>query len=103
MIKYLCRTTESSEWLKRRFLSNIKTGLLVDFHDAFNLWRKAVVIKVFFDDDNKELVLLKMHLKGTEVFETIQVDSKRLAPSQFFTKGKYLEEYGPDLPESNYM
>lgn len=59
-------------------------------------------MKTFFNDSDKMMVVLKMHVKGTQLFETIDVESKRLAPSKFFTKGKYLEEYAPSLPEHDY-
>ena len=48
------------------------------------------------------MVMLKMNVKGTEMIEEVEITSKRLAPSKFFTKGKYLEEYSPSLPEYDY-
>ena len=65
VIKYLCRTSDCSEWKKRRYINNIRQGLIVDFHDNFNMWRRAVVMKTFFNDSDKMMVVLKMHVKGT--------------------------------------
>ena len=66
------------------------------------MWRRAVVIKTFFSKEEKMMVMLKMNVKGTEMIEEVEITSKRLAPSKFFTKGKYLEEYSPSLPEYDY-
>jgi tRNA/tmRNA/rRNA uracil-C5-methylase (TrmA/RlmC/RlmD family) len=47
IIKYLCRTTDAFEWAKRRELGNIRPGVIVDFQDSFNIWRRAIVLKTF--------------------------------------------------------
>ena len=48
------------------------------------------------------MVDIRTNIKGTDVVETLEINSKRLAPSKFFTKGRYLEEYSPSLPEYDF-
>ena len=67
----MCRTSDCSEWKKRRYVNNVRPGLIVDFHDSFNMWRRAVVIKTFFSKDEKMMVMLKMNVKGTEMVEEV--------------------------------
>ena len=90
VIKYLCRTTDSSEWTKRRYVSSVKPGMIVDFQDSFNMWRRAIVVKTFLNNAQKFMAILKMNIKGSDLLETVEADSKRMAPARFFTKGRYL-------------
>jgi len=76
--------------------------MIVDFQDGFNMWRRAIIVKKFISNDQKFMVTLKMNIKGSDILETVEADSKRLAPARFFTKGRYLEEYSPSLPEHHY-
>lgn len=41
-------------------------------------------------------------MKGEERTETVEMSSKRLAPAKFFTKGRYLEDFLPIIPEYDY-
>jgi hypothetical protein len=91
IIKYLCRTTDATEWIKRREIKNVKVGTILDFQDAFKIWRKAIVVKTFFGEKNQLMFGLKSFFKGNEIQETIEASSKRLAPCSFFTRSKYLE------------
>jgi len=99
IFKYLCRTTDTTEWINRRELKNLKAGLVVDFQDAFRVWRRAIVLKTFVGKTNKLMVSLKSFFKGSEILETVEASSKRLAPLNFFTRSKYLEDFSPVLPE----
>jgi len=47
IIKYLCRTTDTAEWIKRREIENVKIGTILDFQDDNKIWRKAIVVKIF--------------------------------------------------------
>jgi len=47
IIKYLCRTTDTVEWIKRREIKNVKIGTILDFQDDNKVWRKAIVVKIF--------------------------------------------------------
>jgi len=49
IIKYLCRTSDCFEWIKRREISDLRPGMTVDFQDAFKSWRRAVISKIFLD------------------------------------------------------
>jgi hypothetical protein len=49
-IRYLCRTTDSAEWLKRRQIASYKLGLVVDFQDRCNIWRRGVIVNVLNND-----------------------------------------------------
>lgn len=71
ILKYLCRTTDAAEWVKRRQLNNIRAGLIVDFQDAFKIWRRAIILKTFFGKNNKLMVNIKSFFKGTEILETL--------------------------------
>lgn len=44
LIRYLCRTTDSLEWSKRRRINNWKQGLVVDFQDRCHVWRRGVIV-----------------------------------------------------------
>jgi len=90
IIKYLCRATDSQEWTKRRRVSNIRVGTVLDFQDKYNTWRRGVVIKTFMSNDQKNMLQIKICIKGDEFFEEVEADSRRLAPFTFFTRGKYL-------------
>jgi hypothetical protein len=90
ILKYLCRTTDACEWAKRRQLTNFRPGLIVDFQDVFKVWRRAIILKTTFNKERKLMVNLKSFFKGTEILETIEASSKRLAPLNFFTRSKYL-------------
>ena len=50
IFKYLCRTTDATEWIKRREIKNVKVGTIVDFQDAFKIWKKAIIVKTFVDN-----------------------------------------------------
>lgn len=89
-IKYLCRTTDATEWIKRREVKNVKVGTIVDFQDAFRVWRKGIVIKTSIGQKGELMLHLKSFFKGNEIQETIEAGSKRLAPCNFFTRSKYL-------------
>ena len=98
LFKYLCRTTDTLEWSTRREVKNPRAGLIVDFQDAFKVWRRAIILSVFVGKEDKLMVKMKTFFKGTELIETIEATSKRLAPLNFFTRSKYLEDFTPALP-----
>lgn len=41
---------------------------MVDFQDSLNFWRRAAVVEVFLNHDQKAMVNLKVLGKGSEVF-----------------------------------
>ena len=102
IIKYLCRTSDCFEWIKRREIRDLTPGMIIDFQDAFKVWRRAIILKIFTDKNQKRVVDVKTLFKGTEIVETVEINSKRLAPLNFFTKAKYLEEFAPTLPEYHF-
>ena len=50
-------------------------------------------------NDLKNMLEIRICIKGQEFFEEVEVDSRRLAPFTFFTRGRYLEEFAPVIPE----
>jgi hypothetical protein len=95
LLRYLCRTTESAEWAKRRRVANLRQGLVVDFQDRDKVWRRAVVVSTA----EISKVDLRINIKGVESFERVEVTSRRLAPFTFFTRSRYLEDFPTYLPE----
>jgi len=69
IIKYLCRTTDAQEWAKRRRVNNIRVGVVLDFQDRYNTWRRGVVIKTFMSNDKKIMLEMRISIKGQEFFE----------------------------------
>lgn len=94
LLRYLCRTTESAEWAKRRRVANLRQGLVVDFQDSGKVWRRAVVVNT--SESGK--VEVRLIVKGVESFERLEVTSRRLAPFTFFTRSRYLEDFPTWLP-----
>jgi hypothetical protein len=95
LLKYLCRTTDSSEWAKRRKIANFRQGLVVDFQDKCHVWRRGVIVNVL----NTDLIEIKFNVKGIDFFEKVERSSRRLAPYTFFTRSRYLEDFPTTLPE----
>ena len=85
-LRYLCRTTESAEWAKRRRLINFKQGLVVDFQDKCNVWRRGVIVNT----TEPGHVEVKINIKGVDLFEKVKIGTRRLAPFTFFTRSRYL-------------
>lgn len=85
LIHYLCRTTDSLEWSKRRRICNWKQGLVVDFQDRCHVWRRGVIVST-----SPTQVEIKISIKGIDLFEKVETTSRRLAPYTFFTRGRYL-------------
>jgi len=64
--------------------------MILDFQDAFKVWRRAIVLKTFAGKSGNLMLNIKTFFKGTEILETLEASSKRLAPLNFFTRSKYL-------------
>lgn len=93
---YLCRMTDSEEWGKRRKIGNVRVNQIIDFQDTLNIWRKGTVVAV--SKENQVLMArVKITIKGDDFFETVEANSRRIAPFTFFTKKKYLEDFVPSL------
>ena len=66
-MRYLCRITDSSEWSKRRKMVNWKKGLVVDFQDRCNVWRRGVIV----NSSELDIVEIKTNIKGMDFFEKV--------------------------------
>ena len=64
-IKYLCRTTDSAEWFKRRRLNIFKQGLVVDYQDRSNFWRRGIITEI--KNEDKFLLKIKYFVRGEEL------------------------------------
>lgn len=81
--------TDSEEWGKRRKIGNVRVNQIIDFQDTLNIWRKGTVVAV--SKENQVLMArVKITIKGDDFFETVEANSRRIAPFTFFTKKKYL-------------
>lgn len=88
--------TDSEEWGKRRKIGNVRVNQIIDFQDTLNIWRKGTVVAV--SKENQVLMArVKITIKGDDFFETVEANSRRIAPFTFFTKKKYLEDFVPSL------
>lgn len=76
-------------------MANYRQGLVVDFQDRTNVWRRGVVVNVV----EPGVVEVRVNVKGVESFEKVETSSRRLAPYTFFTRSRYLEDFPPCLPE----
>lgn len=86
--------TDSEEWAKRRKAGSVRVNQIIDFQDILNVWRKGTVVELL--KKNQVLnVKVKMTIKGDDFFETVEANSRRIAPFTFFTKKKYLEAFVP--------
>lgn len=86
LVRYLCRTTDSSEWAKRRRISSWRQGLVVDYRDRGQVWRRGVLIKV----EDEKTVQVRFNIKGMDFVEKVEKGSRRIAPFTFFTRNRYL-------------
>jgi hypothetical protein len=76
----------------------VREGIIIDFCDGLNVWRKAMITSVFGGDNEESMVEVKFIVKGEEFREKVEAESNRLAPYAFFTKGRYLLNFLPSLP-----
>jgi hypothetical protein len=76
-------------------VGNYRLGLVVDFQDRSNIWRRGVVVNT----SEAGLVEVRANVKDVETFEKVEISSRRLAPYTFFTRSRYLEDFPPCLPE----
>lgn len=88
--------TDSEEWGKRRKAGNVRVNQIIDFQDILNIWRKGTVVAVL-KENQVLMVRVKITIKGDDFFETVEANSRRIAPFTFFTKKKYLEDFVPSL------
>jgi hypothetical protein len=78
-------------------------GSVLDFQDRYHTWRRGVVVKTLVSNDQTLLLEMRIVIKGQEFLETVEANSRRLAPFTFFTRGNYLKEFAPILPENDQL
>jgi hypothetical protein len=78
-------------------------GSVLDFQDRYHTWRRGVVVKTLLSNEQTLLLEMRIVIKGQEFLETVEASSRRLAPFTFFTRGNYLKEFAPTLPENDQL
>lgn len=102
-LRYLCRITDAQEWARRRKVVSPRVGSVLDFQDRYHTWRRGVVVKTLLSNEQTLLLEMRIVIKGQEFLETVEASSRRLAPFTFFTRGNYLKEFAPTLPENDQL
>lgn len=75
----------------------MREGLLIDFCDSSNVWRRGMIARLFWEA-GQNMVVVRFKVRGEEFREKVEADSNRLAPRSFFTKGHYLLNLQPSFP-----